>query len=124
MKRRPVTPALTRRVLLAQGVVPCALCGKRILAGDETVMEHLHALALGGADDESNMRLVHKACADRKTNGTKATTAGSDAHLIAKGKRLRGETGQNRRKAPIRSRGFDKTVTRKMDGTITVKGAK
>ena len=53
----------------------------------------MHALALGGADDEENMRYVHAACAARKTNGAgpKATTYGSDIHAIAKLKRLEAE---------------------------------
>jgi hypothetical protein len=34
------------------------------------------------------LQWVHKPCADKKTNGNKATVAGGDIHKIAKGKRL------------------------------------
>ncbi len=96
----------------------CPLCYKPILPGGKTICEHLHALALGGDDTPENRRLVHWSCADIKTRGTKATTAGSDIQQIAKGKRLRGETGQGRMKRKIQSRGFDKTKTRRLDGTV------
>jgi hypothetical protein len=39
-------------------------------------------------DDIDNLRFVHAECAHLKTNGTKATTAGSDKHMIRKGERI------------------------------------
>ncbi len=42
-----------------------------------------------------------------KTFGTKATTAGSDVHAIAKVKRLTGETPK-RKSRPLQSRGFQR----------------
>lgn len=47
-----------------------------------------------------------------KTNGTKATTAGSDKHAIAKVKRLNGETPK-RKGQKIQSRGFPKRSGKK-----------
>lgn len=46
-----------------------------------------------------------------KTFGTRATTAGSDVHAIAKVKRITGETPK-RKSRPIQSRGFPKRKER------------
>ena len=84
---------MARAICFDQGVIPCPLCGKRILSKHKVIREHMHALALGGSDELENMRYVHKACADIKTNGKgpKATTYGSDSHAIAKTNRLERE---------------------------------
>ena len=121
MTRRNATAANMRQMLLAQAEdfgnpIPCALCELPMLCHHKTIREHMHALGLGGPDTPDNWCLVHKPCARRKTIGTKATTAGSDVHQIAKGKRLRGETGQNRRKRKIPSRGFDKSLRKPLRG--------
>lgn len=105
-KRRSITSAQMRDMLIAQAAaasmaIPCALCSNPLLPGQRFVREHMHALGLGGADSPENEALVHFECADRKTRGTKATTYGSDVHAIAKGKRLRGETGQGKRKRQV-----------------------
>ena len=122
MTRRATTVANMREMLLAQAAqsghpIPCALCSHKILPGDKTIREHMHALGLGGFDVPDNWRLVHKPCARKKTIGTKATSAGSDTQLMAKHRRL---TGKNKpkRKHEIQSRGFDKTKTRRLDGTV------
>ncbi len=122
-RRKTITVAIMRESLLMQAYetdrpILCPLCYAPILPGGPTILEHLHAIGLGGPDTPENRRLVHKHCADRKTFGTKATTAGSDIHLIAKGRRLRGETGQGRPKRKIQGRGFDKTKTRRLDGSV------
>ena len=122
MTRRSTTVANMCEMLLAQAAqsghpIPCALCSHKILPGDKTIREHMHALGLDGPDIPDNWRLVHKPCAKRKTYGTKATSAGSDIQLMAKHRRL---TGKNKpkRKREIQSRGFDKTKTRRLDGTV------
>lgn len=50
--------------------------------------EHVTPLALGGADDPSNAAYSLKAAHKVQTNGTKATSYGSDKHAIAKTKRI------------------------------------
>ena len=120
-RRRSATAANMREMLITQcyeagAPIPCAICTASILPGTRTIREHMHALGLDGSDTPENWRLVHKYCADRKTHGTNATTAGSDIHLIAKGKRLRGETGQDRQKRKIQSRPFDKTLKKPLHG--------
>lgn len=97
-RRRSITAAQMRDILIAQAAaaghpIPCPLCPEPILPGQRTVREHLHAIGLGGADAPENERLVHFECADRKTRGTKATSAGSDVHAMAKHRRL---TGKNK----------------------------
>ena len=113
MKRKSPTPGQVRDVLIKQAYelgspIVCPLCSGPMYPWQPLIREDMHAVALGGVDGPENWRYVHKECAHKKTFGTKATTAGSDIHLIAKGKRLRGETGQNRRKAKIKSPGFKK----------------
>lgn len=114
-KRKTISAAMERRIIMAQmaegyvawNVVPdgdtfillCANgCDTPLFPYTPVIHEHMTPLAHGGADDETNIRLVCKRCADRKTHGTPATTAGSDIANIAKVKRLRGETGQRKYK--------------------------
>ena len=122
MKRRAATAANMREMLLTQAEergapIRCMVCDACIYPGGPTIREHMHALGLGGKDVPKNWRLVHKTCAKRKTFGTKATSAGSDTQLMAKHRRL---TGQNKPKRvrEIRSRGFDKKKTKRLDGTV------
>ena len=127
-KRKTCTATQMRQMLLGQAVdlgapIPCALCKLPLLPHHKTIREHMHALGLDGPDTIENWALVHKECAHRKTYGTKATTYGSDIWEIAKGKRLRGETGQNKRKATIPSRPFQKTDKKRMpDGRVVPRG--
>lgn len=99
-KRRTITARLARDVMIRQiaeghfvrnegtARISCPLCDRPISTCGKTVWEHMHPLALGGADDETNIRLVHKHCADTKTRGAGATTYGSDIGNITKTKRL------------------------------------
>lgn len=135
-KRRTITARLARDVMirqLAEGRVVrndgsarigCAICKLPISTCSETVWEHMHPLALGGADDETNIRLVHKHCAKEKTSGAGATTHGTDIGEIAKTKRLekarealdRGEARKPKKKIP--NRGWNTRFRKKMDGTV------
>ncbi len=51
----------------------CHLCSQRIQAGQKWDVEHKRALALGGADDESNMVPAHKVCHAIKTRADNAS---------------------------------------------------
>jgi hypothetical protein len=73
-------------VVVAQAT--CPACGERLGNLSNVRFDHIHALALGGADHVSNLRAIHVACHDVKTFGTRATTAGSDIQQIAKSRRL------------------------------------
>ena len=134
MKRRKAIPVKTLIAIAIQqanecldpkGGFVCPLCQRTLYSVQDRILEHMtpHAtrLALGlDPDAADNLRWVHKECAHRKTYGTKATTAGSDAHAIAKGKRFdrvnAGERSRKRRGPKMKSKGFDKTKTRKFSG--------
>lgn len=55
------------------------------------IVEHENQLSISKDNSLSNKTLRCKECAHRKTNGTKATSYGSDAHARAKIRHLRGE---------------------------------
>ena len=80
-----------------------------IEAGERIDIDHVHQLATGGADDESNMRPLHPWCHAIKTR--------EDAKVRGKIRRLNGTT-KKRAGKPIRSRGFDRSKTRKFNGTV------
>jgi hypothetical protein len=82
----------------------CARCGNAF-EGGRCIAEHWTPVALGNAAKPDC--LLCRPCAARKTNGSPATSYGSDSHAIAKDKRLRGitKTGPKKR---IPSRPFQK----------------
>ena len=104
MPRKRATERQVIEVLIVQGaVVPCYRCRVAFQTGDVIEREHLHELALGGSDTPDNWRYSHKTCHDEVTNGTKATTAGSSKHKIAKANRLaKGPKKRKGRKIPSR----------------------
>lgn len=118
--RVQVSVAIRQANTSAQGgceFFACALCRKVMYSHAPRVLEHMtpHATmtALGlDPDDENNLAWVHAECAAKKTNGTKATTAGSDKHMIAKAKRFdkinAGERSRKRKGPPLKSRPFPK----------------
>lgn len=57
----------------------CHICGQRITVSDRWDVEHVIPIAMGGADDDSNMAPSHMACHRAKT--------ASDLGQIAKAKR-------------------------------------
>jgi len=77
-------------VLRQGGTIPCRCCKQPVTERDiltgNVEKEHIHELALGGADDPSNCSYSHKKqpCHARQTNGNGATTAGSSANRLAK----------------------------------------
>ena len=107
-RRRAAKEREVLDVIFRQGArIPCGCgCGAP-LSRSNLARDHTHALELGGADEAENWRYILKVpCHAAKTFGIgRATSAGSDLHLIAKGKRLRGETCV-KPKLKIKSRGF------------------
>ncbi len=78
--RRPLSDM--RRLKLFQdkrGV--CHLCEQKIQVGQKWEVEHVIPLALGGADDETNMAPAHKSCHGEKSK--------VDAGNLAKANRRR-----------------------------------
>lgn len=71
--------------------------------------EHIHEIALGGADKPFNCRYSCSECHNIITNGTRATSAGSSKHRIAKIDRITGVTkGRPKREWPKRK--FQKRI--------------
>lgn len=86
MRRRRFSEREVIRTLLHQGVKIASRSGEPITLENVHLVEreHLHELSLGGADEPENCRYSLKAEHAIVTNGTKATTAGSSKHRIAK----------------------------------------
>ncbi len=93
MSRKRFTERQVIETLFHQGVtVWCFRCLRPITphrANDGKITvdaqrEHLHEVALGGPDIPENCRYSHIDCHKVVTDGTKATTAGSSKHRIAK----------------------------------------
>ena len=118
----------------------CPLCGEKLGPLDGLDWDHETALALGGTDDETNLRAVHRACHRVKTSGNGASTAGTDIGKISKVKRITGKKADRfagplrgvdvatdptpktkKRGREIRSRGFDKTQRKKFIEKVEVK---
>ena len=87
--------------LIAQGaIIPCFRCRIAFTPADKVEKEHLHERALGGPDVPGNWRWSHKECHAIVTNGTKATSAGSSKHRIAKAGRIARGKEPSRHKWP------------------------
>lgn len=87
-KRPPITERMKWQALLFHFGARCARCGKMILITDKIEWDHSHPLGLGGPHHYTNIKPLHIDCHLFKTSGTKATSAGSDIHKIAKAKRI------------------------------------
>ena len=130
-KRKAIAPHMLVTVAILQAVdggLRCPLCTLRITTNHKRVLEHLTPLAFGGTNTIDNLRWVHKECADLKTNGNKATCADGDLHKIGKAKRGRKEHDLHkavmagdaeRPPSRIKSRGFDRSFRKRMNGTVT-----
>lgn len=79
--------------------------------------EHLHEHGLDGPDVPANCRYSCATSHKVVTFGTKATSAGSSKHRMAKADRI-ARGGNKPRGRKMRSRGFDKTLSRKMSGKV------
>lgn len=77
--RRSLSPMRRLKVFEDAGGL-CHICGQKIF-GKEWDAEHVIPLALGGADDDSNLRPAHKACHGIKTR--------TDAASWSKAKRVK-----------------------------------
>ncbi len=82
MKRKGISKALRARVILAWHG-RCAKCCHKFEAGERIDLDHIHQLATGGADDESNLRPLHPWCHAIKTR--------EDAKVRGKIRRLSGQ---------------------------------
>src|SRR6202007_2565681 len=87
--RRKFDERETIATLIYCGVqIPCYRCKKPFFTVLDIEREHITELALGGKDMPSNCAYSHQDCHALITNGSKATSAGSSKHRIAKVRRL------------------------------------
>lgn len=106
-RRLSMSPGRRARILaLYDG--RCAARG--CAATDSLEIDHVIPLELGGADEDFNLEPL---CADHH----RVKTA-RDRRAIAKAKRLAGETCAGPTKRPMRSRGFDKRLSRGFDNKV------
>lgn len=113
--RKAMGKARRARIFLAHHGI-CGCCTKKILGPYE--IDHIVALGIGGPDIDANCHPLCEECHKPKTK--------SDKGKIAKVKRLIRDGDPETRKAtkrPIRSRGFDKTKTRKFDNSVVIRNA-
>lgn len=89
-KRKAITERMKIDALLmaASHGAPLCTCGEPIDPGQPIDWDHYTPLALSGDHHYTNLRPLHRDCHRKKTSGTKATSAGSDIHKIAKVKRI------------------------------------
>lgn len=110
---KPVTRKLAVDCLLhrfmALGGIPCSICMAPLSPGEPVQFDHVHADVFGGPHEYQNLRPVHVECHKKKTK--------ADIQAKAKGDRILGLT-RNGPKKVIKSRGFDKTKTRKFSGEV------
>ena len=101
--------SILQRIFVQFGTYLKDPSGEDMKPGDDVVFDHMHALTFDGEHTYMNLRPIL-----RQTNAEKAKQETKDYWKL---KRLRGET-KGRVSKPIQSRGFDKTKTRRFDGSV------
>ncbi len=102
--------------ILRQQALLCACgCHTKLSRQEGYQFDHITALALGGADRPDNLRAVRVPCHKR--------ISALDISMIRKADRQRkAYLGTKKQRGPkMQSRGFDKRLRRRMDGTIEVR---
>lgn len=87
-------------------------CGKPFGRLEDIAFDHIAAETFTHDNSPENCRPLCAECHALKTDGNGATSAGSDKHMAAKGRRLRGET-KTGPKAKIPSRPFPNAEQRR-----------
>lgn len=118
MARKEFTPKTKREAFKrSDGICEANRCSTRIL---RTTCEYDHILpdALGGDNSLSNCACLCKECHSVKTNGVVG-----DKFEIAKRRRQAKRQGKakQRRGQRLQSRGFDKTLSRKFNGSVVAR---
>lgn len=104
--RRSLSTTRKLRIFEAAGGL-CHICGTKIF-GKGWDAEHVIPLALGGADDDRNLRPAHKACHGDKTKIDNASWSKAK-RMRAKHYSIRGPSG------------FRSKYRKKMDGTVVLR---
>ena len=106
--RRGMTKAKRKRVMLKSNGL-CVMCSKETSEGEGHV-DHRVPLGLGGADELSHYDWLCVSCHRIETK--------QDIKAIAWAKRQIKKMEKPREPSRIRSRGFNKTITRKFNGQV------
>lgn len=112
-KRKPLNRVEIGTIIIRQECKCGCGCGDK-LRPETMIDEHLKPLAEGGANDLDNRALLNHECAKVKTR--------ADIRRIRKAERMAGRKGQYARRKmhgpQIKSRGFDKTLSKGFDGKV------
>ena len=111
MTRRAMTKARKRRIWEANGRI-CYHCGEPVeMLGPTVRYDHRIGVWLTERDEDDDVSPAHLWCDKPKT--------AEDQGRIAKVKRLiKKGAGQPRKPSKLQSRGFDKRLRKKMDGSV------
>lgn len=108
MKRKAISDKMKIHSLLFWGNIRCPECHGDLQCDDEIEWDHRHALVFNGKHAYDNIRPLHATCHTQKT--IRDVKANAKVKRIAAG-------GKKRKGPPIKSRGFDKKLTKHFDGT-------
>lgn len=112
---RSTIPAGVKRQVLDKYGNACAKCGD----GGPLDLDHKVPVALNGTNDADNLWPLCKPCHRVKTTGTtQREKLSSDLYGITKATRIKKKWQSPRKGGSIQSRGFTKTLRKKMDGTV------
>src|SRR5690606_22040869 len=109
--RKKLSPTARARVFLAHDG-RCAICTRKIAPGEDYDLDHVLPLALGGADEASNLVPVHVDC-HRGKGGKTASDIGRIRKADRNAKRHAGIKKKSRMPGSRDSR-----WKKKMDGTV------
>lgn len=115
MKRRKRPTLAQRAQIIADQNGRCAITGEEFVEGDEIEFDHIDMLELSEDNSLANFQAVLSSAHKCKTR--------VDRKLLARIRHLRRETGQQARRGRrghglIQSRGFSKTLRKRMDGSV------
>lgn len=116
-KRRAMTKPRAAKIFLVRNGM-CILCGTQIRLSDSWYVEHVHALCLGGSDDDSELWPAHTRCKAVKDAQDAGKKAKRDT-AVTKGWKPAGEAPKPKgrplagTKASGWKRGFDGRVTKR-----------
>lgn len=89
----------------------CEVCGKKL--GGDYEIDHRVSLFLGGKHEPSNWRALHPDCHTQITGG--------QAGVHAKVRRIIKSLTEPKAPSRLQSRGFDKSLSKKFNGTVVRK---
>lgn len=107
--RKLAVDCLLDRIIRQFGTPLLSADGEPLLPGEAIQFDHIHADVFGGAHEYKNLRPLTVQAHKKKTK--------ADVQAKAKEDRILGLTKTGPKKE-IRSRGFDKTKSKRFDGSV------